>query len=147
MTLHSRTKLLAPLALAAALAPAAAGCSGLELDVEIDDDGCSLAADRTLITLTAAPATLAPAADSVAVRGTAAIGEGLAIRRVTVDGIDATATSFNFAGWSATLPAAALRPRVANPAVDEKIAVAVTAADACGSPPPEVTAQILVDAP
>ena len=143
MNLHSSMKLLALLALA--LAPAS--CSDVDLDAEIDDDGCAPGADRALVTLTAAQATLAPGAETVVVRGTAAIGSGIAIRRVTVDGLDATATSFNFAGWSASLPASAIRPRVADPAVDEKIAVAVTAADACGSPPAETTALILVDAP
>ena len=139
MNLRSPMKLFALLALALSLA----GCA----EPEIDDEGCSPTTSAARITLTAAPATLAPDAEAVVVRGTAMIESGIAIRRVTVDGVDATATSFNFGGWSAQLPASAIRPRVKDPMVDETIDVAVTAVDACESPPAKADASILVDAP
>jgi hypothetical protein len=132
-------------ALAVAPAFALAGCDfDLDFDPEIDESGCPA---EVAITVTAAPVTLAPTAESVTVRGTAEIGGGVAIRRVTVEGVDATATSFNFAGWSAQLPAAALRTRVDDPAVDQKIEVAIVAVAACGTAPAKATASILVDAP
>jgi len=140
----SHRSLIFAAALAPAFALALAGCDDFDFDPDIDDGSCP--ADIA-ITVTAAPATLAPTAEAVTVRGTAEIGAGVAIRRVTVDGVDATATSFNFAGWSAQLPAAALRSRVADPAVDQKIEVAIAAVAACGDAPAKATASILVDAP
>jgi hypothetical protein len=70
-----------------------------------------------------------PLAEDLVVRGTATHSQGLAIRSVSVLGIEARKDAFNFAAWSATLPFSVLKAQ-AN-ATTGALAVTVEAVDAC----------------
>jgi len=69
------------------------------------DTRCGAASDSVSTVEQTGTATLVVDAPSVKIRGTAHQDLGLAIRRVTVAGLDATSDSFNFSAWSIDVPA------------------------------------------
>lgn len=65
----------------------------------------------------------------VTLSGTARQSKGLAIRRLTVDGVAVTAGRLNYATWSVVIPAASLGKVESGPPLE----LAIEAEDACGS--------------
>lgn len=71
-----------------------------------------------------------PQRHDLVVTGTAADDRGLAIRSVTVSGVLATNTGFNFSTWTATVPAATLAAQADS---SGQTTISVVAVDSCGA--------------
>ena len=82
---------------------AIAGCSE-DLGQEPIDTSCPELPTADLVFIESGAGTYQIGEASVSLRGTAEHTLGLAIRRITVAGIDATSESFNFAAWAADVP-------------------------------------------
>jgi hypothetical protein len=84
-----------------------------DLDEGIDDLSCDVEPEPPHVTITpASPIPFTTGQLSLRVRGAASHAIGLAIRRITIAGLDATSDSFNFAAWSIELPADVIISRV-----------------------------------
>lgn len=139
------TKLLA----AAAGALAALGCQ--PLDDGIHDTSCVDLPNRAEVMLDAdaAPA-FVTGAPSAKLRGTALHVLGLAIRRVTVAGLEARSESFNFGAWSIDVPADVIESALpAGALLPSTISLDVAVFDACQGNAPAATgiAKIRVEDP
>jgi hypothetical protein len=103
------------------------------------------------VTITPTPgARFAIGAASAKVSGTAEHTLGLAIRRITVAGLDATSDSFNFGAWSIDVPAHAIASRLpANPSLPAEVSLDVVGYDACsdGAAATTTAVAVTVEAP
>lgn len=104
---------------------------------------CSVDSDITGSATSAAGTTVVR--DTLTVTGTAFHPEGRAIRSVTVGGLPASNTGFNFETWRVDLPIEQLLSLDSD--ADGSVALTVSAQDACDHPTPQITdpLTILVD--
>lgn len=104
------------------------------LDDDVEDSRCDAALDTPEVTLTADDMpTFQIGAETVEIRGTARHELGLAIRRITIAGLDATSDSFNFAAWSFDVPADLLEARLpSNVTFPATVVLPISAYAACG---------------
>jgi hypothetical protein len=121
-----------------------AACAGCGLDDGITDTQCGQAMDMPSVTVAASETpTFTTGTESVKVRGTAQHRLGLAIRRVTVDGLDATSGSFNFSAWSLDVPGDVISMRVSS--LPTTVMLPVVAYDTCSGETAAATATATVN--
>jgi len=110
---------------------ASGACQGL--DDGIDDTRCEDALDQPpLGIMPTSPARLTMGDVAVKLRGTASHDLGLAVRRITVAGLDATSDSFNYAAWSIDMPADLIVAKVpSNAMLPQSVSLEIIGYDAC----------------
>lgn len=95
-----------------------------------DSPECTSDAGRVVVRILKGPSE-DPVKEDLAVLGTATHEDGLAIRRVLVDGIEAKKDTFNFETWSVSIPLLTLQGQ-AGTTVDARVEIPVEAEDPCG---------------
>lgn len=116
------------------------------LDDEIEDTRCGDLLEGSNVDLVASETpVLSMTGTTVKIRGTARHVLGLAIRRITVAGLDATSDSFNFAAWSIDLPADVVTRRLpADAVLPLSVMLPLTANDTCSGESVAVEAEATV---